>query len=158
MKTLFPSGHPPGAKTASADYIRAIEADVLARTLWGEARGEGIPGMQAVAAVVLNRVAVATKRGRFWWGNTILQVCQKPYQFSCWNKTDPNFKKLADVEERDLHFATALRIARRAVIGKIDDPTNGATHYHAANILPFWARGQEPCARIGKHIFYRLED
>jgi spore germination cell wall hydrolase CwlJ-like protein len=156
MKKLIPS-QDPRSETASADYIRALEADVLARTLWGEARGEGALGMQAVAAVILNRVAIAQKKGRFWWGNTILQVCQKPYQFSCWNKLDPNFKKIADVDERDLHFATALRIARRAVIGIIDDPTQGATHYHASGILPNWASGTEPCARIGHHLFYRLE-
>ena len=31
--------------------------DVLARTLWAEARGEGQAGMEAVACVILNRAA-----------------------------------------------------------------------------------------------------
>lgn len=156
MKSFIPPAD-AGKKTAPPDYIRALETDVLARTLWGEARGEGALGMRAVAAVVLNRVAIATRKGRFWWGNSILQVCHKPYQFSCWNKADQNFKKISAVDERDLHFATALRIARRAVIGKIDDPTHGATHYHTVNILPFWAKDAKSCARIGNHIFYKLE-
>lgn len=142
----------------SEEMTRQVAADVLARTIWGEARGEGAAGMQAVAAVVLNRVAVARAHGgRFWWGGDIVSVCQKPFQFSCWNRSDPNFKAISAVNGRDIHFATAQRIARRAVIGRIDDATNGATYYHAREITPHWARGATPCATIGRHIFYKLE-
>lgn len=143
-------------KTA-LDFYRALETDVLARTLWGEARGEGVRGMEAVACVIQNRVRVAEEKGRYWWGNNIIQVCQKPYQFSCWNRSDPNFQKLQAVDAGDLDFATALRIARRAVAQCLMDVTNGATHYHAASIAkPYWARGQEPRASLGRHIFYRI--
>lgn len=138
------------------EFYRTTEADVFARTIWGEARGEGVKGMEAVAAVILNRVAVAEEKGSFWWGNNVIQVCQKPYQFSCWNRSDPNFKKLQSVDEKDLHFATALRIARRALCGCIKDHTDGATHYHTRDILPYWAKGEEPLCEIGHHIFYRL--
>ena len=62
------------------------ETDILARTIYGEARGESISGMEAVASVVLNRVAFANRRGRFWWGNSIAEVCRAPKQFSCWNQ------------------------------------------------------------------------
>ena len=137
-------------------FYRDMEVDVLARTLWGEARGEGTAGMEAVASVVLNRVRVAQNRGKFWWGNNIIQVCQKPYQFSCWNRSDPNFRKLQAVDEADLYFATALRIARRAVIGKLEDATGGATHYHASGVAPYWDKSEKPTAVIGNHIFYYL--
>jgi spore germination cell wall hydrolase CwlJ-like protein len=140
----------------SRAFYRALEIDVLARTLWGEARGEGTPGMEAVACAVLNRVQVAREKTTFWWGNNIIQVCQKPYQFSCWNRSDPNFRTLQQVDEKDLYFATALRIARRAAAGTLKDSTNGATHYHAAGIEPYWARGEKPVAEIGRHVFYRL--
>lgn len=133
------------------------EIDILARTLWGEARGEGSMGMQAVAAVILNRLKASQKSGGFWWGNTITGICKKPYQFSCWNKDDPNLEKLKAVDDRDIHFATALRLARRAVIGALSDPTNGATHYHAAGINPPWARNEKPVAVLGRHIFYCLK-
>ena len=142
----------------TSNFLHDMEIDVLARTLWGEARGEGKQGMEAVAAVILNRVRHAANKGGYWWGNTIIQVCQKPFQFSCWNKADPNFRKLQSVHENDLHFATALRIARRAVLGRIEDKTNGAMHYHAAGILPDWAEENQPTARIGHHIFYRLSE
>ena len=139
------------------EFLRQIEIDVMARTLWGEARSEGQQGMEALASVILNRANHAKREGSFWWGNTIIQVCQKPYQFSCWNKSDPNFKKLTAVTTDDMHFATALRVARRAVLGMVKDKTGGATHYHTIDILPFWAKNQKPTTRIGRHIFYKLE-
>lgn len=141
---------------STEDYHRNLEADVLARTLWGEARGEGTEGMKAVASTILNRVKVAQEKGKYWWGNNIIQVCQKPYQFSCWNRSDPNFKKLLSIDEKDLYFATAMRIARRAVIGQLEDMTEGATHYHAAGIEPYWARNERPVTVLGNHIFYKL--
>jgi N-acetylmuramoyl-L-alanine amidase len=134
-----------------------LELDVMARTVWGEARGEGITGMQAVAHVIVNRVIIAQKMGGYWWGNTILQVCQKPYQFSCWNKDDPNRRLVIAVnEESDPLFATAKRTCSRVLLGFLPDITGGADHYHARNILPHWAQGQTPSARIGRHIFYKL--
>ncbi len=139
-----------------AAHYKETEIDTLARTLWGEARGEGTAGMQAVAHVILNRVKVAQEKGKYWWGNNVIQVCQKPYQFSCWNRSDPNFRKLQALDERDLYFATALRIARRLLVGVTDDLTLKATHYHAAGISPFWAKGEKPCAVIGNHIFYAI--
>lgn len=134
---------------------RAI--DILARTMWGEARNEGTKGMEAVASVVLNRVAVAEAHKGYWWGNDIVGVCLKPFQFSCWNMNDPNRPKLLAVTERNIHFATALRIARRAFHGVLTDATYGATHYHTLDILPRWAEGEPPTCTIGRHIFYRLE-
>jgi N-acetylmuramoyl-L-alanine amidase len=131
--------------------------DTLARTIWGEARGEGAAGMQAVAAVILNRLSITKKSGGYWWGDNLIEICRKPYQFSCWNENDPNLKKLQAVDDRDLHFATALRLARRAVTTGLTDPTNGATHYHAAGITPYWSKNEKPCAVLGRHIFYKLK-
>jgi N-acetylmuramoyl-L-alanine amidase len=146
---------PPVDKTPE-EFYHELEIDVLARTMWGEARGQGNEGLKAVACVVLNRVAIAQKRGRYWWGNTIIQVCQKPYQFSCWNRSDPNFKKLQAVDKRNLYFATCLRIARRAVLDLLEDNTGGATHYHANYVDPYWAKDEVPTITIGDHIFYKL--
>ncbi len=143
-------------RSDTKEFYDAITIDVLARTMWGEARGQGDEGLQAVANVVLNRVAVAQAKGNFWWGHNIVQVCQKPYQFSCWNRSDPNFRKLQAVDERDLYFATCLRVARRAAIDALDDVTCGATHYHANYVSPYWIKGEKPCAVIGDHIFYKL--
>ena len=161
MKKLIPHPRRKPQKrdpvlTDKQAFHHELVVDVLARTIWGEARGEGSAGMQAVAAVVVNRVAIARQLGGYWWGNDIIQVCHKPYQFSCWNKTDPNYKIIAGVDESDLTFATAKRIARRAVAGHLSDPTRGATHYHAAGISPYWACKKDPVEVIGRHIFYKL--
>ncbi len=156
MKRLTGSGERGGEAALRAHY-RELEIDTLARTIWGEARGEGAAGMTAVACVILNRLAraQAQKSGTYWWGSSIVQICRKPWQFSCWNSDDPNAEKMASVGRDDLYFATALRIARRALAGRLTDVTCGATHYHAAYVSPSWAKGLAPCARIGAHVFYR---
>jgi len=131
------------------------EVEVLARTLYGEARGEELAGIEAVASVILNRVAFARSRGRYWWGNDVKSVCLKPAQFSCWNKADPNRKKLLALSPRDPAYRLCKRIAKRAVAGDLPDQTEGATHYHTHAVDPFWARGHVPVAEIGNHLFYR---
>lgn len=138
------------------DYLEDVAVDVLARTIYGEARGETPLGREAVAAVILNRVHIAQQGGGYWWGNDIVSVCQKPYQFSCWLPDDPNLYEISNVRSQDPIFSTCLRIARRSVLGLLGDPTIGATHYHAKEIRPSWARGQAPTVRIGNHIFYKL--
>lgn len=147
------SGVVPDRAPGPTDEARPV--DTLARTIWGEARGEPVRGMEAVAAVVVNRVAVARSRGGHWWGGDVIAVCRKPYQFSCWNANDPNRPRLLAVTPDDPIFRTCLRIARRAVAGVLDDPTGGATHYHAVGISPRWAAGHVPCAEIGRHLFYK---
>ncbi len=136
----------PGREGAAA---RERAVDVLARTLYGEARGEPVRGIEAVAAVVANRV----RRGG-WWGRDVVSVCLKPRQFSCWNPDDPNRPLIEKVGPSDPVFAICLRVARRAVAGALDDPTRGATHYHARSAWPYWARGRAPSAEIGNHLFY----
>ncbi len=75
---------------------RERDIDVLARTIWGEARGEGIAGQIAVGWCIRNRVEMDLHNdGRpDWWGEGYEGVCRAPWQFSCWNKNDPNFPYL----------------------------------------------------------------
>ena len=131
------------------------EVDTLARTLYGEARGEPVRGKEAVACVIINRMRKAQQHGRYWWGNSIGEVCLKRWQFSCWNQNDPNRAKILSVTRKDKVFASCLRIARRAMRGGMKDPTEGATHYHHEAVLPPWARGQVPLVQIGAHVFYK---
>lgn len=131
-----------------------LTTDILAKTIFGEARGEMLSGQEAVASVILNRVAFSQQHGRYWWGNTIAEVCQKPYQFSCWNVDDPNYRLLLRVNEDNPVFATCKRIALRAIAGLLNDTTGGATHYHTHNVRPKWSVGKIPCAEIDNHIFY----
>jgi N-acetylmuramoyl-L-alanine amidase len=140
-------------------FMHELEIDVLARTLYGEARSETRQGMEAVAHVILNRVAQAEKSsGQFWWGNDIVSVCQTPYQFSCWNPGDPNRPKLMAVTANNKKFATCLRVARRTVYGQLGvDITHGANHYHTTAVAPKWSLEKTPIAKFGTHVFFKLE-
>lgn len=134
------------------------EIDILARTLWGEARGEGNIGMAAVASVIVNRTNLDLGNdGRpDWWGEGIAGVCQAPYQFSCWNKNDPNRTQLLSVTEpSDRLFVRARVIAELAAAGLLTDLTQGATHYHAVGVNPPWKKGATLSITIGKHLFYK---
>lgn len=138
-------------KATDAAVDKDNQIDVMARTLWGEARGEGYSGMQAVANVIMNRV----KRGG-WYGLTPSEVCKKPYQFSCWLKSDPNYQKLTTVTTSDRLFKQAVDIATAAVNGTLPDITGGATEYHTKAVTPKWDYSKlTKTASIGQHIFYK---
>lgn len=136
------------------EAARNRNVDVLARTLFGEARGESLSGKEAVACVIMNRVQRGRDRGGYWWGDSITAVCQKPWQFSCWNENDPNREKILAMEPGHKVFDTCVRIARRALSGCLEDATKGATHYHTKNVNPPWSRGRPACVEIGHHLFY----
>jgi len=139
------TGAPPASQVPSS----AI--DTLARTLWGEARGETKAGREAIASVILNRLK-KNKPSRF--GGTIEEVCQKPSQFSCWNADDPNLPKLKKVDTSNPVFAECVAIAENAVQGLLADSVIGADHYHTAGVSPAWSRGKVPCITIGNHLFF----
>ena len=133
--------------------------DTLARTLWGEARGEGEAGMIAVAAVIQNRIDISVAHdGRYWWGRDWISVCRARAQFSCWNPGDPNRPKLLAVDDNDPAFQLAKQVAADAIAGRIDDPTYGATAYKlAAQPWPYtWGHFRLPLVEIGKHAFYNF--
>jgi N-acetylmuramoyl-L-alanine amidase len=101
------------ANAATTDITQMSDIDILARTIYGEARGEKIGGMEAVASVVINRVKRAEKKnGRYWWGNSVRDVCLKKWQFSCWNVNDPNRKKIRITSSKNRTFQSCHRIAR----------------------------------------------
>lgn len=127
--------------------------DILARTVWGEARSDGRPGMEAVACVVLNRA-----HNPRWWGHDILSVCLDPWQFSCWNEGDPNLPKMRVVDGADPSFVTALAVAADAVAGRLVDATKGADSYYAVGTpAPSWIKRASSTCVILRHSFWRVE-
>ncbi|MCQ4158752.1 cell wall hydrolase [Roseomonas sp. GC11] len=129
------------------------DLQALARTLYGEARGEGLLGIRAVASVILNRAAHPNPR-RF--GASISAVCLKPFQFSCWNQSDPNRPKLVALDLSSPAAAVCLQVAWEALMGRLADTTGGADHYHTVSVSPPWARGMTPTATLGSHVFYAI--
>lgn len=127
------------------------DLEVLARTVFGEARGQEFKGQLAVAWVVRNRAA---RPQRF--APTIAGVCLQPAQFSCWNRSDPNFSRLVSVSLPDPAYVTALAAAGMVLTDQATDPTGGADHYVADYIkAPSWTRLMKQTIKIGVHVFYR---
>ncbi|WP_095080297.1 cell wall hydrolase [Pseudomonas sp. Irchel s3h17] len=132
------------------------DRDILARTLWGEARGESIAGQIAVAWTIRNRVNDG--RAKSWWGEGYVGVCQKPYQFSCWNRNDPNHAYLTGAKQIPFReFAQAQIAAEQVIGGKVPDPTGGATHYYATTMpaAPVWAAKAKQTLQLGRHVFFK---
>ncbi len=135
------------------------DIDILARTIYGEARGEKRAGREAVAAVVMNRVNKKVQAGWVTVGGrkqpSVAATCLKPYQFSCWLESDPNREKIITVSKADALFRECLEIASQAVNGRLPDITRGATHYYNPKVCrAAWAKGKRPCAEIGAHLFF----
>ncbi|MBM3534868.1 MAG: cell wall hydrolase [Alphaproteobacteria bacterium] len=147
------------------DVTRPADVDTLARTIYGEARGEATAGMEAVASVIMNRAREAKAtlarhpglaRHPLYGDGSPALACVAKLQFSCWNKNDPNREKLLAVDEDDKTFVRALAIAEKAIAGELEDRTGGANHYHAKNVQPGWAEMSKRTAEIGWHVFYKL--
>jgi N-acetylmuramoyl-L-alanine amidase len=134
------------------------DAEVLARTVWAEARNGGVPGMENVAQVILNRA-----RNPRWWGRSPRDVCLARMQFSCWWVADRNQREMLAVDGSVPSYQRATEIAERALAGGLGaDRTKGADHYYAPAGMaggkpPRWAdEGKFTLAQHG-HRFYRLE-
>jgi N-acetylmuramoyl-L-alanine amidase len=143
------AGGDSGGMTVDPD-----DADIMARTIMGEARGEPEQGKIAVGWVILNRA----KSGKwFGGGGDIFAVCRKPYQFSCWNPGDPNLSVITRARTGDPVFDQCLAAAQKVLNGSIADPTGGATHYFANYIsTPAWAKSPANLTvQIGVHKFYK---
>lgn len=136
--------------------ISARDVDILARTLYGMARGEDGVVRQCVGWTIRNR-AVQRYRGE------LIAVCaQWPGQYPCWEVTDPSYRLLNEVTTADEMFRYCLLSALLVVdADQRSDPTHGARHYHptaapgwAKTWPPSWAVGHAPCAVVGRNQFY----
>lgn len=132
--------------------------DVLARTIWGEARGEGIKGQKAVAFVIMERVRDAR------WPSAITSVCRQPMQFSCWNESGRQSQRRdCTVVHSDVLIATGCYTAAVLVATEYDqdDMTCGANHYLTTDLFnsdrrPSWADPEKVTVAVGNHTFLRL--
>lgn len=141
------------------------DQQVVALTLWGEARSERIEGRIAIACVLRNRVT--TQRRAFGW--TLRGACLKPWQFSCWLDAGgrANHALVMDaarglIVERPLpvRLRECLWIADGLIRDQFQDTVRGATHYYSPagmvprDRVPEWARGRVPVVVVGHHRFY----
>jgi len=132
-------------------HSKGNDKEIVAQTILAEARGDGRAGMYAVAACIKVR---AEKRKL-----THAQVCLQPKQFSCWNVSDPNRKKMESFLGLP-QAGYALMLA-----GNMDKVNTkfigGADHYMTVKLWRTgrvkWARGYKPVAFVGCHAFFKIK-
>jgi len=141
-------------------FSTLTEAQIMALTIYGEARGEPYEGKVAVGSVILERV-----EHRDWDGKTLHEVCLMPYQFSCFLPADPNFKAL-----KLIAGDWGTKIARSKVLSECYAITSGlldgtiprtpeiaAAHccqYKTRRATAAWAKKMKVILTIGQHEFY----
>lgn len=122
----------------------------LALNVYHEARSEPLQGQAAVAHVVLNRVASSR------WPDDVCSVVHQGYekgkfrcQFTwyCDGKSDEPVEILA--------WSKSMLVANQVLTGMVPDVTNGATHYHARYVNPYWSASLSKTVTYGSHLFYR---
>lgn len=127
--------------------LMTTQKQCMALAMYWEAKGEGLVGMAAVGAVVLNRMADErfpdTACGVVGQGGETGR-CQ--FSFWCDGRSD------YPVEPKP--WETAVRLAKVLLDGRIVDPTEGAMFYHATRVKPGWSTRMTVTTQIGNHRFY----
>ena len=136
------------------------DAVCLAKNIYFEAGNQPLAGKVAVAHVVLNRmehssypkdvcgvVYQAKDYYTSWTGNVIPKRGMCQFSWYCDGRSDEPL-------DTDTFFES-YKIAQDVLLDKYPDITEGATHYHADYIYPYWAQHLNETVTINNHIFYR---
>ena len=125
-----------GLRLSGGQSAASGDVDLIARAVYGEARGEPYEGQVAVAAVILNRVRSAS------FPNTVSGVIYQPGAFDA-------------VSDGQLYLtpdSAAYRAARDAMAGW--DPTGGCIYYYNPKTATSkWIRSRPVMRTIGDHVF-----
>lgn len=125
-----------GLRLSGGQSAASGDVDLIARAVYGEARGEPYEGQVAVAAVILNRVRSAS------FPNTVSGVIYQPGAFDA-------------VSDGQLYLTpdfAAYRAARDAMAGW--DPTGGCIYYYNPKTATSkWIRSRPVMRTIGDHVF-----
>ena len=137
-KTLKALGMSTSSSSSSSGNSNYSDADLqlLARLIYGEARGESYVGQVAVGAVVMNRIKSAS------FPNTMAGVIYQSYAFTA-------------VDDGQINLtpnATAKKAAQDAMNGW--DPTYGALYYYnPRTATSSWIFSRKTTVTIGNHVF-----
>lgn len=127
-----------GGTSSNSTSSSYSEADLmlLARLIYGEARGESYVGQVAVGAVVMNRIKSAS------FPNTMAGVIYQRYAFTA-------------VDDGQINLtpnASAKKAAQDAMNGW--DPSYGALYYYnPATATSQWIFSRKTTTTIGNHVF-----
>lgn len=153
------------------DYTAFQAANIIARTLYAEARNDGEKGMTAVASVIFNRAK----------GNVddFINVCKKHsyskkykkivYQFSCWGKmsdsdwSPKDFKikipsSVNGNKKNEALWKAAMQIAADMLADSFKPTTNANMYYNDKTAHPDWGNQLTSVKYIGSHKFGILKN
>ena len=134
-KTLQALGIVDNGGNSGSSYSDADVA-LLARLIYGEARGESYVGQVAVGAVVMNRIKSSS------FPNSMSGVIYQKYAFTA-------------VEDGQINL-TPNSTARKAALDAMNgwDPTYGAIYYYnPATATSSWIFSRKTTIIIGNHVF-----
>ena len=134
-QTLSALGISTSSSTTSSGYSDA-DINLLARLIYGEARGESYVGQVAVGAVVLNRIKSAS------FPNTMSGVIYQRYAFTA-------------VDDGQINL-TPNATARKAALDALNgwDPSYGALYYYNPKTATSqWIFSRKTTTTIGNHVF-----
>ena len=135
------------------------EAFCLAKNIYFEAGNQPVAGKIAVAQVVQNRVehraypdticgVIYDAQYRVnWKGNFVPVINKCQFSWFCDGKSD--------IPEDSATWEISYRLAENILYGNYGDITEGATHYHADSVMPYWASSLNETVIINNHIFYK---
>lgn len=136
-KTLRALGITASSSNVTQNYSDS-DVYLLARLIYGEARGESYVGQVAVGAVVMNRIRSAS------FPNSMSGVIYQRYAFTA-------------VDDGQINLtpdATAKKAAKDAMNGW--DPTYGAIYYYnPQTATSAWIFSRQTTVTIGNHVFAR---
>ena len=152
------------------------DVNCLVENMYFEARSDGYAGMYATSMVVMNRVMDER------YPNTVCEVVkQGPVRESWKTRDNPNianenrvfypirnqcqFSWYCDGKKDDMYNEDSVEVATEIAHiiltdftkNGVIDITEGATHYHATNVSPYWinGRGMMKVTQVGSHVFYK---
>lgn len=135
-KTLAAMGISTSSSTNPTGSYSDSDVTLLARLIYGEARGESYVGQVAVGAVVMNRIRSSS------FPNTMSGVIYQKYAFTA----------VADGQINLTPNATAKKAAQDAMNGW--DPTGGAIYYYNPKTATSqWIFSRTTTVTIGNHVF-----
>ena len=155
------------------------DAACLTENMYHEARSDGYAGMYATTMVVMNRV------NDWRYPDTICEVVKEGPIKESWKtaqhkqlleedrvfypvRNKCQFSWYCDGRADTMHDEASLYVAKEIAhlvlsnyyeTDVIVDITEGATHYHATSVMPYWvgSRDMAMVTQIGSHIFYRWD-
>lgn len=155
---------------ASMDKINTVEpkyggfnifdaANIVAKTLFYEARGEGKEGIDAVASVLYNRAGGKAEN--------LPTVCLAPKQFSYWNDKKVNEKYYENTvpfsaskpgKDREM-WLYCQKISGQLIFNEFKSTIGNLNSYYAHNkVTPDWADKLKDTKKVNNHTFGYLED